>query len=136
MREKIIYATKSSPEVSLNPEGIITIRGRSMMVEVNDFYKQFGGWLNEYLRKPAELTRVDFHLEYLKTNNLKFYIYLLARLKSVELKNKKYVINWYYEEGDEDILEKGQHISAVMEVEFNFIMISDPNIHTRQPLPT
>jgi hypothetical protein len=33
------------------------------------------------------------------------------------------MINWYYEEGDEDILEKGENISSVLDVIFNFIMI-------------
>jgi hypothetical protein len=33
------------------------------------------------------------------------------------------MINWYYEEGDEDILEKGENISSVLDVTFNFIMI-------------
>jgi hypothetical protein len=40
--------------------------------------------------------------------------------------NKKYSINWYYEEGDEDILEKGEDISSALNIPFNFIMISDP----------
>jgi hypothetical protein len=44
------------------------------------------------------------------------------------LKNKKYIINWYYDEGDEDIIEKGEYISSITEVPFNFIMISDPLI--------
>ena len=39
------------------------------------------------------------------------------------LKNKKFMVNWYYDEGDEDILEKGEYISSVVEVPFNFIMI-------------
>ena len=40
--------------------------------------------------------------------------------------DKKYIINWYYEEGDEDILEKGEYISSVLNIPFNYIMIGDP----------
>jgi hypothetical protein len=42
----------------------------------------------------------------------------------VTLKNKKFVVNWYYEEGDEDILERGEYFSSVLDIPFNFFMIS------------
>jgi len=35
------------------------------------------------------------------------------------------VVNWYYEEGDEDILEKGEFLSDELNVPFNFIEIFD-----------
>jgi hypothetical protein len=35
------------------------------------------------------------------------------------------MINWYYEDGDEDILEQGEYISTTLEIPFNFIMTSD-----------
>jgi hypothetical protein len=48
--------------------------------------------------------------------------------------NKKYSVNWYYEEGDEDILEKGEDISSALDIPFNFIMISDPLLPESNPL--
>jgi hypothetical protein len=59
---------------------------------------------------------------------------LLKKIESVKLKNKKYIINWYYEEGDEDILEKGENISSVLDMPFNFVMISDPLVHECDPM--
>jgi hypothetical protein len=41
----------------------------------------------------------------------------------VALKNRKVFINWFYEEGDEDILERGEYLSSVLDVPFNFIEI-------------
>jgi hypothetical protein len=38
---------------------------------------------------------------------------------------EKYIINWYYEESDEDINEKGEYFSSFPEVPFNLIMIPD-----------
>ncbi|HEY5124358.1 MAG TPA: DUF1987 domain-containing protein [Ignavibacteria bacterium] len=125
VKELQILPTKHTPEISLNPEGIIKIRGRSMNGNVTKFYKQIEDWIDKYICNPADLTCVDFYLEYLNTNNLKFYISLLNKIESVKLKNKKYIINWYYEEGDEDILEKGEYISSVLDVPFNLIMNSE-----------
>ncbi|MDO9579182.1 MAG: DUF1987 domain-containing protein [Bacteroidales bacterium] len=115
--------TKRTPEIILNPDGIIKIRGRSMIENVTEFSRQIEDWVDKYIRDPADLTCVDFYLEYLNTNNIKFYISLLKKIETIKLKNKKYVINWYYEEGDEDIIEKGEYISSVLDVTFNFIMI-------------
>lgn len=127
VNELRILPTKDTPEIILNPDGMIRIVGRSMFADVNDFTKQLEVWIEQYICDPAEITCVDFHLEYLSTNNQKFYLTLLRKIELIKLKNKKYIINWYYEEGDEDILEKGEYISSVMEISFNFVMIPDRN---------
>jgi hypothetical protein len=120
-----IAPTKNTPEVVLNPDGFIKIIGRSMNANVIEFSKQIEDWIDSYICTPVDLTCVDFYLEYLNTTNFKFYISLLNKIESIKLKDKKYLINWYYEEGDEDILEKGEYISSVLKVHFNFIMISN-----------
>ena len=123
VNELRILPTKDTPEIILNPDGMIKIGGRSRIADTNEFFKQIEVWIDEYICNPADITCVDFHLEYLSTNNQKFYITLINKIKPIKLKNKKYIINWYYDEGDEDILEKGEYISSVVEVPFNFIMI-------------
>jgi len=122
-----ILPTKRTPEIILNPDGIIKIRGRSMIGNVSEFSKKIEDWVDKYIHDPADLTCIDFSLEYLNTNNIKFYISLLKKIETIKLKNKKYVINWYYEEGDEDIIEKGEYISSVLDVTFYFIMIPNHN---------
>jgi hypothetical protein len=119
-----ISATKRSPEIGLFPEGKIEIRGRSMIEDMTEFSKLIEDWIDKYICNPADLTRIDFYLEYLNTNNIRFYIALLKKIETIVLKNKKVVINWYFEEGDEDILEKGQDISSSLNSRLNFIMLS------------
>jgi hypothetical protein len=124
--KKKIQPTKSTPEISLNPNGMIRIKGRSMIGNIIDFGRQVDDWIEKYLDNPADLTCVDFYLEYLNTNNLKFYISLLQKIETVKMKNKKLMVNWYYEEGDEDMIEKGEYISSVLDAPYNFIMLSEP----------
>jgi hypothetical protein len=128
MLEKKIISTKDMPEISLNPDGNIKITGRSMNCNITEFSRQIEEWVNEYICNPAELTRVDIYLEYIDVTNIKFYYTFLKKIESGKSKDKKYKINWYYEEGDEDILEKGEDISLALGIPFNFIMISDPLI--------
>ena len=134
LTRKNIAPTKSAPEVILDPNGIIKITGRSMNGNLTEFSEQLEDWIDEYICNPAELTRLDIYLDYFDEINLVIYISLLKKIESIKLKNKKYIINWYYEEGDEDILEKGENISSVLDMPFNFIMISDPLVHECDPL--
>jgi hypothetical protein len=124
MKELKISATKSSPEVILNPEGVIKIRGRSIHENIIDFYKPVEEWVIEYIKVPADITCVDINLEYFNSASAKLLIQLFQKISHVQLKNKKFIINWYYEEGDEDILECGEYLSSVLNFPFNFIMFT------------
>jgi len=124
---KKIESTKNTPEITLNPEGFISLKGRSMNVNMTEFFKQIEDWIDLYISAPAEETCFDIYLEYLDTTNLNFYITLLKKVELIKLKNKKYIINWYYEEGDEDIAEKGEDISSILNLPFNFIMLHEHN---------
>ena len=126
MLGKKILSTKCTPEISLDPKGIIKITGRSINENVTGFSEQIDEWIDDYVSNPAEITTVDIYLEYFNSVNFKIYFNLLKKIGSIRMINKKYSINWYYEEGDEDILEKGEDISSALNIPFNFIMISDP----------
>jgi hypothetical protein len=124
---KKIESTKGTPEITMNPEGVISIKGRSMNADMTDFLKQIEDWLDLYISDPADETCFDIYLEYLDTTNLNIYISMLKKVELIKLKNKKYIINWYYEEGDEDIVEKGEDISSILNIPFNFIMLHEHN---------
>jgi len=123
MQEKRILPTKNSPEIIMTPDGIIKIRGRSIHENVADFFKPVHMWIDEYIKDPADLTCVDMVLEYFNSASAKVFIQLLQKLTYVKLKNKKIIFNWYYEDGDEDILERGEYFTSVLDVPFNFIKI-------------
>ena len=123
MEELKISPTKNSPEIILNPEGMIRIRGRSIHEDVTDFFAPVEDWVSGYIKVPAEVTCVDMNLEYFNSASAKVFVHLLQKITYVTLKHKKFIFNWYYEEGDEDILERGEYFSSVLDVPFNFIKI-------------
>jgi len=124
MNELRIQATKSSPEILLNPEGMIRIRGRSIHENMFEFFKPIEDWVNEYIKSPADVTCVDMSLEYFNSASAKLLIQLFQKISHVQLKNRKFIINWYYEEGDEDIFERGEYFSSVLKIPFNFIRVT------------
>ena len=62
------------------------------------------------------------------------FISLLKKISNVKLKNKELVINWHYEEDDEDILAQGENISSVLDIPINLIMTSEPIDDSEQHL--
>jgi hypothetical protein len=124
MEELRFAPTKNTPEIILNPEGIIKIKGRSIHENAAAFFAPVEKWLSEYLNSPANVTSVDMFLEYFNSASAKIFISILQKVTYVSLKHKKYVINWYYEEGDEDILERGEYFSSILDVPVNFIKMS------------
>ncbi len=123
MEELRISPTKNTPEIFLNPKGIIRIKGRSIHENVTDFFEPVEDWISEYIAVPAELTVVDLTLEYFNSASAKVFIHILQKLTYVTLKHKKFIFNWFYEEGDDDILERGEYFASVLDVKFNFIKV-------------
>lgn len=123
MEELRISPTKNTPEIILNPEGIIRFKGRSIHEDVNHFFEPVEKWVSEYIKMPADLTCVDLNLEYFNSASAKIFIHILQKLTYVTLKHKKFIFNWYYEEGDDDIFERGQYFASVLDVRFNFIKL-------------
>ena len=125
MLERLILSTKNMPEITLDPIGMIKISGRSMGTNICDFSDRINCWIDDYIQSPADTTCINICFEYLNSSDIKFYCSIINKIKVVRLKNKKLQINWYYEEGDEDILEKGESVSLVLGLDFNFIKIRD-----------
>jgi len=123
MQELKILPGKNSQEITFNPDGRLRISGRSIHENVAEFFAPVESWINSYVENPAPLTSVDMNLEYFNSASAKVFITLLEKVKHVTLKNGKYVFNWFYEEGDEDIYERGEYFSVVLDVPFNFIKI-------------
>jgi len=123
MEELRISPTKNTPEIVLSPQGTIRIKGRSIHENVTDFFEPIEDWISEYIAVPAEITSVDMNLEYFNSASAKVFIHILQKITYVSLKHKKFVFNWYYEEGDDDILERGEYFASVLDVRFNFIKI-------------
>lgn len=115
--------TKNSPEIILDPGGIIRIRGRSILENAAEFYEPVLDWVEEYVKTPASLTCVDINLEYFNSATAKVLITLIQKSSAVSFRNARLKVNWYYEDGDEDILERGEYIESVLEVDFSFIKV-------------
>ena len=125
MDRLVLEPSRNTPEIILDPAGNIKVRGRSIHENVLAFYQPALDWVEEYVNNAAEETNVDVQLEYFNSASAKYLIMMLQNLKKVRLHDKKFFVKWIYEEGDEDILERGEYIASVLDMEFSFIEIID-----------
>ena len=123
MQELKIAPSKNTPEIFMSPTGIIRIKGRSIHESADDFFAPVVEWINNYMINPARLTTVDLNFEYFNSSSSKVLINILQQITHVVSEDKKFVINWYYEDGDDDILERGEYFASILGVSMNFIKI-------------
>jgi hypothetical protein len=117
-----IEPTNKTPEVLLNPEGIIKLSGRAIDESRTKFSEQIMIWIDEYVLNPAESTEVVIALEYMNSFNSIILATVLKKLSQVSQLSKKLVVRWYIEQDDDDLLERGQYISSVLNIPIEFIM--------------
>jgi hypothetical protein len=117
-----LIPTNNTPEVHLNPNGIIKIKGRAIDENRARYSNQIMLWLDSYLLKPAKTTEVTIALEYLNSYNSIIIAGILRKLTEVRQHSKDLVVKWFIESDDEDMLERGQYISSTLNIPIDFII--------------
>jgi len=121
-----IEGTSKTPTVSLNPEnGLVEIKGRSIPENSVEFYKPLVDWLEDYKKSPASKTTVNIQLEYFNTSSSKCILDVFKRLEDINKGDAEVLINWYYEEDDEDMLEAGEDYESIIRVPFKMIEVAE-----------
>lgn len=117
----IIEATKNSPMVELNPEGIMIIQGRSIIEDTISFYNPIIDWVKQCSSKKFTL---EVRLEYMNTSSSKQVFTILKTIKD-NFSVKDVYIKWYYEEDDEDMLDTGKDFESLIRIPIDFYEYSD-----------
>ncbi len=119
-----IEGTAKTPTVKFNAqEGLLEIKGRSIPENSIEFYKPLVDWLEEYSKEPKALTKVNIQLEYFNTSSSKCILDVFKKLENIHKNKNDVVINWYYEEDDEDMLEAGEDYESIIRVPFKMVEI-------------
>lgn len=126
MEPIVAEGTPKTPTVNFNAEtGKIEIKGRSIPENSIEFYKPLVDWLEAYAAQPAGLTEVNVQLEYFNTSSSKCILDVFKKLEVIFKSGNEVVINWYYEEDDEDMLEAGEDYQSIIRIPFKMIEIEE-----------
>ncbi len=134
MDSLIIPATEFTPKVTFMVEsGHLELSGISRPEDVAGFYDELLEWLRNFedsLLKSGNKYQVQdfrfsFKMSYFNSSSSKFIIQLLRHIKNLKDQGIDITIDWYYEEGDEKMLEDGEDLAEAVELEFNYIEMED-----------
>jgi hypothetical protein len=117
MKDLIIKETEKTPSVALSTNGVLKIEGRSIPEDAASFFRPLLEWTKNFTSNEI---RVDIKLEYFNTSSSKFILEMLRLLEN-NTENKNILVNWFYEEGDLDVLESGQYFESIIGIPFKYI---------------
>jgi len=118
-----ITTTGENSGITIGQDGHIVISGRFWGNKFTETTDELLNQVEKYISDPAGEIILDFHIEYLEAIKSPFIITAVRKLMQVSQSTGKLEVNWYYEEGDDDMLEQGEYISWAAGHPFNFIMI-------------
>ncbi len=119
-----IEGTPKTPKVNFDPEkGSLLLKGRSIPENSIEFYRPLVDWLDRYTGSPKAKTVCEIQLEYFNTSSSKCLLDLFKKLEQMNNSGADVVINWYYEEDDEDMLEAGEDYQSIINVPFKMIEV-------------
>jgi hypothetical protein len=117
-----IKGTQETPEILLDgSKGIFEISGKSLPEDVKEFYNPILKWFDEYSKNPNPQTILKVKMDYFNTASSKMILELFEVVKKVYSGGHETIIEWYYQEDDEDMQDAGQDYSDLIEMPFKLI---------------
>lgn len=121
-----IEGTAQTPMIKFDSAtGKIEIKGRSIPDNPIEFYKPLNEWLDKYEKTPIKFTEIHIYLDYFNTRTAKCIYEIFKKFETIVKNGHDVLINWYYEEYDEDMLEAGEDYQSMVMVPFKMIKIDD-----------
>ena len=121
-----IEGTPKTPNIDFDHgKGSLLLKGRSIPENSIEFYKPLVDWLDAYSRSPKPRTVCDVQLEYFNTSSSKCLLDLFKKMELMSTGGNEVIINWYYEEDDEDMLEAGEDYQSIINVPFKMIEMQE-----------
>ena len=124
--EKVrIEKTQKTPLFILE-NGYIRLSGHAIPQNARQMFNVCFDWVEEYVKSPAQETKVDLFFEYINTASIRCIADILITLSKItENSSNALEINWYYENNDDDSYDLGSYLQTNMDVPFNFITLEE-----------
>jgi hypothetical protein len=116
MEDLTIAATKFTPEIHFDYKNrLLMIKGESYPENTSEFFNPVFKWLEDYLSEKSENpTTVNIELYYFNSSSSKVLMNFFEVLDNAGEDGQKIIVNWIYEEEDEDSLEFGEEFAEDM----------------------
>ena len=119
-----IKPTKVTPYCKLDlGKRILSMKGRSSPESSLKFYNPIIKRLDKSFSHGNDTLTANFKFEYFNTSSSKCIYDLLKRLAYHKQNGAQITVNWYYDDGDEDMKEAGEDYEDILGMSFNYIPV-------------
>jgi hypothetical protein len=127
MEPLFIAHTKVTPRIILDAaKGEFSITGRSIPADATVFYLPADKWVEKFLAGfRGQSITVDIKLDHLNTGSVRSILMIMSRFLKMKSKGVTINVNWHFETEDEDIRDKGEEMSLILDHPFTFIPFKD-----------
>lgn len=124
MEPLIIPATIKTPKIHFDPaSGVFDLEGMSYPEYGKEFYKPVLEWVSEYIKTPNGHTELNIKFKYFNTSSAKSILSILQKFNEVRSNGHTFVVNWYYEPNDEQMIQDGENYSTLLKLPFNMVQL-------------
>ena len=129
MEKVFIEPTRTTPMIKFDPdEGLLEMKGRSSPENSIQFYQKILDSIDEYSKHGSGELTANIAFEYFNTSSSKCLFDVFKRVRKIEDSGREVTINWFYEEGDDDMMEAGEDYSDLLDLDFNFREIEEDDL--------
>lgn len=107
------------PEVTFNaPSGLLKLEGRSLMRDVQDFYKPI---IDQLDKTTVPTYIIDIKLEHFNTGTARCLHQIFQILNGKKQMGATVLVRWFSDEGDEDHRELGEDLESKAGLSFQYM---------------
>ena len=130
-----IESSYKSPKVLFDPkQGIMKLEGKSILVDVEEFYRPLFNWLDEFIENPpCKSVQFTFDIEYFNLASTKRFMFILIKLKEIKEKDVEVDVAWAYASNDKYSLEMGEDLSQMLDIPIAFVAYERVKEHSLKP---
>ena len=127
MEKYSINGTPNTPDINFDlSNGVLSISGRSIPENSIEFYNPLFSAIDTYISNPKENTILNIQLEYYNSSSSACLLSVFKKLEKFKKSaDSPVVVNWLYEENDEDILAAGKNFEGMVDLPFTMISVSE-----------
>ncbi len=126
-----IKGTNVSPEVNFDHIAMtFEMAGYSRPENVRDFFLPVLSWLEEFVNELAQTKpsiskpiAFNFRMIYFNSSSAKFLFDMINRINAIHKMKVPVMINWYFDEEDEELKEAGEELSEMADFPFSYYEI-------------
>ena len=110
--------------------GEFLIVGSSFPEDAHETFDTICDWIDEYIKKPAQRTVLDFILSYYNSVSASYFFDIMKKIEKLKDLGYNASIRWFYNEGDIDLMEDGEEYKSLLDIDFEMVLIGSDTKET------